>query len=141
MADLYGQVLVGDGISTYTVGANNRKAAETYQVGTRDLVFLQINVTCPSGNLDTTPTAANSNFANLVKVLQLKLELYGVGAPDGNNVTVITTRDSMIFDDDDLTDPGDDVTVLENFIEANSSFTNVDVYWGQLDGWSIENDC
>ena len=43
MADLYAQVVRGDGVSTYTVGANNQKAAQPMsQLGTRELTFLKI---------------------------------------------------------------------------------------------------
>jgi|TARA_B110000971_G_C19984334_1_gene488864 6,7-dimethyl-8-ribityllumazine synthase len=43
MADLYGQVVRGDGVSTYTVGANNQKAAQPLSnMGTRELTFLTV---------------------------------------------------------------------------------------------------
>lgn len=43
MADLYAQILRGDGSTDYTVGANNQKAAQPMsQLGTRELTFLKI---------------------------------------------------------------------------------------------------
>lgn len=141
MADAYGQTISGE-VST-TLGANARKVNQTYQVGTRQLVFLQLEVTCVTDSLDTNYTDSNSNFSKLMSIIQQRIEVYGVGQPSSNNVTIVTTKDSLAMTPAEEADPGDDVDVIKNTIEAESAiFSNVNVYWGsKIEGWSIENDC
>lgn len=144
MPDLYSQTIVGDGVSTYTVGANNRKVSQVYNTGTRQLVFLQLDVTCVTDNLATDYASANSNFSKLMSILQQRIEIYGVGEPNSQGeVTVITTKDSLAMTTAEENDPGDDVDVIKNTIEAESAiFSNANVFWGsKITGWSIENDC
>ena len=128
----------------YALSPNDRKAQESYAVGTRDLVFLQIEVTCASGNLATTPTASDSNFQRLLQALQLRLELYGIGNPTSNDVTVIVSRSTVPYADGEEANAGGRVSELETMIEAvdaGNRFSNCSVYQGQINGWSIENDC
>lgn len=142
MADAYSQTVSGE-VAT-TLGANARKVDQNYQVGTRQLVFLQLDVTCVSGNLATNYASANSNFSKLMSILQQRIEIYGVGEPnDQGEVTVITTKDSLAMTAAEEADPGDDVDVIKNTIEAESAiFSNATIFWGsKITGWSIENDC
>jgi hypothetical protein len=125
----------------YALSPNDRKAQESYSVGTRDLVFLQIETTCASGNLATTPTASDSNFSQLIQCLQQVLELYGIGQPDNAKVTVIASRSTVPYADGEEADAGGDVVALEALINAHPSFSSTSVYQGQINGWSIENDC
>ena len=127
-----------------TLGENARKVSEVYNTGTRQLVFLQLDVTCVTDNLDTNYTDSNSNFSKLMSILQQRIEIYGVGQPNSQGeVTIITTKDSLAMTAAEEADPGDDVDVIKNTIEAESAiFSFVDVYWGsKITGWNIENDC
>jgi hypothetical protein len=142
MADAYSQTVSGE-VAT-TLGANARKVSEVYNTGTRQLVFLQLDVTCVTGNLSTDYASGNSNFSKLMSILQQRIEIYGVGEPnDQGEVTIITTKDSLAMTAAEENDPGDNVGVIENMIEAESAiFSNATIYWGsKITGWNIENDC
>jgi hypothetical protein len=147
MADIYSKIeaynAVGGNDAGATVGANARKTDQVYNTGTRQLVFLQLEVTCVTDNLDTNYASANSNFSKLMSILQQRIEVYGVGEPSTNAVTVITTKDSLAMTAAEEADPGDDVDVIMNMIEAESAiFSNATVYWGsKINGWNLENDC
>jgi hypothetical protein len=141
MADLYTTIPQG---MTSAFGANAKKVDQNYQVGTRQLVFLQLDVTCVTDNLATNYASADSNFSKLMSILQQRIEIYGVGQPnDQGEVTVITTKDSLAMTAAEEADPGDDVDVIKNTIEAESAiFSNANVFWGsKITGWNIENDC
>jgi hypothetical protein len=126
----------------YALSPNDRKAQESYAVGTRDLVFLQIEVTCSSGDLETDyNTASNSNFAQLIQCLQQTLEIYGIGQPNNAKVTVIVSRSTVPYADGEEADAGGDVVALEALINAHPSFSSASVFQGQINGWDIENDC
>jgi hypothetical protein len=142
MADAYSQTVSGE-VAT-TLGANARKVSEVYNTGTRQLVFLQLDVTCVTGNLSTDYASGNSNFSKLMSILQQRIEIYGVGEPnDQGEVTIITTKDSLAMTAAEENNPGDNVGVIENMIEAESAiFSNATIYWGsKITGWNIENDC
>jgi hypothetical protein len=125
----------------YALSPNDRKAQESYSIGTKDLVFLQINLTCTTGNLDTTYTASDSNFSRLLQILQQRLELYGVGQPSGDAVTVIVTRCTVPFSGNEELNPGGQVQLLRDDIDASTYFSSSYVFQGQINGWNIENDC
>jgi hypothetical protein len=125
----------------FALSPNDRKAQESYAVGTRDLVFLQIEVNCTTDNLETDYTASDSNFQRLLQVLQQRIEIYGVGEPDGNKVTVIAARSTIPYAAGEEADAGGNVTALEDMIDASSYFASSSVFQGQINGWSIENDC
>ena len=125
----------------YAISPNDRKAQESYAIGTRDLVFLQIDTACSSGNLATNYTASDSNFNRLLQVLQQRIEIYGVGAPNGTTVTVIAARSTVPYSGTEETNAGGHVSVLEDDIDADATFSSTNVWQGQITGWSIENDC
>jgi len=125
----------------YALSPNDRKAQESYAIGTKDLVFLQISTTCSSGQLATNYTASDSNFQRLLQVLQQRLELYGVGQPNSNNVTVIATRCTVPYSGNEESNPGGLVQILRDDIDASPYFSSTDVFQGQINGWAIENDC
>lgn len=125
-----------------TLSPNDRKVQESYAVGTRDLVFLQISVNCVTDDIGTNYTASDSNFHQLITTLQQVLEIYGIGQPNGSEVTVIAARSTVPFGAGEEADAGGNVAALENLIEANTTyFSSCNVYQGQINGWSIENDC
>jgi hypothetical protein len=120
------------------LGANARKAVDTTTFGTRDLVFLQINV---AQNLETNYTAAGSNFQKLIECIQQSVEIYGTGIPSGNNVTVVVNRQSVPFRIDEEADAGGLVRDLRDLINAHPDLSGADVFHGKMIGWDIQNDC
>jgi hypothetical protein len=141
MADAYNQTISGE-VST-TLGDNTRKVNQVYNAGTRQLVFLQLGVTCVTDNIATNYTDPNSNFSKLMRLVQQRVEVYGVGEPSGTEVTIIISKDSLALTGAEENDPGDDADIIKNTIEAESAtFSNVNVFWGsKITGWNIENDC
>ena len=129
MPDLY---------SNTALAGNTRKAVDSTTFGTRDLVFLQINV---SQDIGTGYTTSGSNFHKLIECLQQAVEIYGVGIPSTNNVTVVVNRQSVPFGDGEEADAGGSVTALETLINAHPDLSGADVYHGKLSGWDIQNDC
>jgi hypothetical protein len=129
MADLYSSDL----------GGNTRKAVDSTEFGTRDLVFLQIG----NGGQDlaTDYTASGSNFFKVIQTLQQAIEIYGVGIPSGTSVTVVANRQSVPFSGSEATNAGGRVSVLETLINNHPDLSGFEVYNGKMDGWDIQNDC
>jgi hypothetical protein len=125
----------------YALSPNDRKAQESYAIGTKDLVFLQIRTVCSSGNLETNYLNSDSNFQRLLQVLQQRLEFYGVGQPASDTVTVIVTRATVPYSGTEESNPGGFVQILRDDIDASPYFSGTDVFQGQIAGWAIENDC
>lgn len=125
-----------------TLSPNDRKVQEVYAASSRDLVFLQIAASCVSGTLETDYQASGSNFQALIQTLQQAVEIFGIGEPSGNEVTVIVSRSSVPFGEGEEADAGGTVAALESLITANTAvFSGADVFQGQITGWNIENDC
>jgi hypothetical protein len=130
MADLY---------SNTALAGNTRKAVDSTTFGTRDLVFLQIEI---SQNLETNYTASGSNFYKLIECLQQAVEIYGVGIPSNTDkVTVVVNRQTVPFGDGEEADAGGSVTALETLINAHPDLSGASVYHGKMEGWGIQNDC
>jgi len=127
MADLYS-----------SIGQNARKTVDSTTFGTRDLVFLQIDA---EQDIETNYTASDSVFNELIQCLQQAVEIYGVGIPSGQRVTVIVNRQSVPFGEGEEADAGGTVSALEDLINASATFSGVDVFHGKMDGWDIQNDC
>jgi hypothetical protein len=127
MADLYS-----------TLGTNAKKTFDSTQFGTRDLVFLQIDA---QQDIETNYTASNSVFTELIQCLQQRVEIYGVGIPDGQEVTVVVSRQSVPYADGEEADAGGNVSVLQDMINASATFSGVNVFHGKMNGWIIQNDC
>ena len=127
MADLYS-----------SIGQNARKTVDSTTFGTRDLVFLQIDA---EQDIATNYTASDSVFNELIQCLQQAVEIYGVGIPSGQRVTVIVNRQSVPFGEGEEADAGGTVSALEDLINASATFSGVDVFHGKMDGWDIQNDC
>ncbi len=120
------------------LGQNARKAVDTTQFGTRDLVFLQIDA---QQDIETGYTTSGSVFHELIQCLQQSVEIYGVGIPNGQEVTVVVNRQSVPFSGSEEADAGGNVSALEDLINASATFSGVNVFHGKMNGWSIENDC
>lgn len=127
MADLYGQVIVGDGVSTYTVGGNTRNLQPTSETGTPKLTPIVI-----TGLLD--PTDANENWPSselglgrngpqykVVQALQQFVTVYSVGDSRGSSsVLTIICRDSSIpyNDGDTFKNVDNAITKLQTAVRA-----------------------
>jgi hypothetical protein len=129
MPDLY---------SNTALAANTRKSVDSTTFGTRDLVFLQIYV---SQDIGTGYTTSGSNFHKLIECLQQAVEIYGVGIPSTNNVTVVANRQSVPYTGSEESNAGGAVTALETLINAHPDLSGADVYHGKMTGWDIQNDC
>jgi hypothetical protein len=142
MADAYNQTISGEA-GAATLGANTRKANQVYNTGTRQLAFLQLSVTCVTDDIATNYTDPDSNFSKLMRILQQRVEIYGVGQPSGTEVTIIISKDSLALTEAEEADPGDNADIIKDTIEAESAlFSSAFVQWGsKISGWSIENDC
>ena len=120
-------------------GVNYKKSVDSTQFGTRDLVFLQIG----NGGQDigTNYTNSGSNFFKMIECLQQRVEIYGVGIPNGNSVTVVASRQSVPFSGTEEANAGGRVSILEDMINAHPDLSGFDVFHGKMSGWSIQNDC
>ena len=128
MPDLYSQGMA----------QNTRKTVDSTTFGTRDLVFLQVDA---QQDIETNYTASGSVFHELIQCLQQAVEIYGVGIPNGQEVTVVVNRQSVPFTGTEEADAGGNVSALEDLINASATFSSVNVFHGKMNGWSIENDC
>lgn len=124
--------------SSAALAQNTRKSVDSTTFGTRDLVFLQISV---SEDIGTGYTASGSNFQKLIECLQQAVEIYGVGIPSGNQVTVVANRQSVPFTGSEESNAGGAVTAIETLINAHPDLSSADVYHGKMEGWNIQNDC
>lgn len=129
MPDLY---------SNTALAGNTRKTVDSTTFGTRDLVFLQIDA---NQDIETNYTASGSAFSELIQNLQQAVEIYGVGIPNGSNVTVVVNRQSVPFADGEEANAGGGVAALKARLDASATFSGTSVFHGKLDGWNIQNDC
>ena len=130
MPDLY---------SNTALAGNTRKSVDSTTFGTRDLVFLQIATN--GVNLSTNYTASGSNFQKLIECLQQAVEIYGVGIPNGQEVTVVANRQSVPYTGAEEANAGGRVAKLETFINGTFGSETGVVFHGKMSGWSIQNDC
>lgn len=128
MADLYSSDL----------GGNTRKAVDSTTFGTRDLVFLQISA---NQDIETGYTDSGSVFHELIQTLQQSVEIYGVGIPNNQSVTVVVNRQSVPFAAGEESNAGGRVAALENLLDASATFSSTTVFHGKMNGWNIQNDC
>lgn len=119
-------------------GSNSRKAVDSTTFGTRDLVFLQVDA---QQDIATGYTAAGSVFSELIQNLQQAIEIYGVGIPSGQEVTIIANRQSVPFTDSEEANAGGRVAKLEELLDASATFASTHVFHGKVTGWGIQNDC
>lgn len=124
--------------SNTALAGNTRKTVDSTTFGTRDLVFLQIDA---QQDIETNYTASGSVFAELIQCLQQAVEIYGVGIPNGQEVTVVVNRQTVPFAAGEEADAGGQVAALEDLLDASATFSNTRVFHGKMSGWGIQNDC
>jgi hypothetical protein len=120
-----------------TLAQNYQKAKETTLMGTRNLAFFQVDM---NTDVETDYTNPNSLFAKAIRGLQMRVELYGIGVPNGQEFTVIASADTAPFDAGDTAGDGNRNSVLEDAIDEATGASSR-VFNGNLNGWNIENDC
>jgi hypothetical protein len=136
MADLYNQVLVGDGVSTYTVGANNRKTGVTSEMGTPRLTPLVIYNDGDYYFYESEFDDPNSKQFQIIQTLQQFVEIYTIGEVDDYDFTVLVRDSSIPYNDGDtFEDDGSEVDILQDAIRAlGSDFEDHTVTIGEIDG-------
>lgn len=148
MADLYGQVLRGDGVGSYTVGANARKTlADESRFGTPDLTLLVIDIDnneetsvyfADEGNEDTA-LESNSALFQALQALQTRVELYKVGQVDSDKVSVIVRASSVPLSAGEALEDGDTNAILSAELSAAMGVP-IEVWHAELDGDDIDYD-
>jgi hypothetical protein len=136
MADLYSQIIRGDGVGTRTVGGNTKRIFPTSEMGTPKITPVMINTdgeTLPSGNnlwADNDTDAGNYSITSdyqtqgdvflAVQAIQQFCEVYEVGgSSDSNNLTVMCRDSSIPYDaGDTFQNDGDTITVLQTAVRA-----------------------
>lgn len=123
---------------------NYEKAQPSSQFGTRELSYFQVDM---NTNVETDYEDSDSLYAQAVKALQQRIELYAVGRPDGNWFTVIASANTAPFNIDAVTkqqnqanQDGNRVSALEAIIDNACGVTS-NVWNARLNGDDIENNC
>jgi len=139
MADLYSQTIVGDGVSSYTVGSNSRKFGHrTFSFGTRNISPLVL-YSAASDFADSQDS--NSSFYKVMNVVQGRCEIYGIGRVVDDYATIFVADDTLYADEGDDRAPNndEDIDLLEAEILAATGLT-VKVYNGTVVSENIEFD-
>ena len=117
---------------------NSRKADINLHMGTRDLAFFQVDM---NTNVETDYTESNSLYHKAIEGLQTRLELYGVGKPEGNWFTVIASASSAPFPEGRSNGDHNSNSILIDAVEAATGLTSVTVFNTMLNGYQLENNC
>jgi len=123
---------------------NYEKAQPSSQFGTRELSYFQVDM---QTNVENNYLDSGSLYEQAVKALQQRIELYAVGAPDGDWFTVIASANTAPFNIDAVTKQQNQhnqdqerVAALEAIVNAACE-VSCRVWNGELKGYSILNDC
>jgi hypothetical protein len=140
MADLYNQVIVGDGVSTATVGANTRKVIRNkFEYGTPDLRLLIIVDEADGGSFTTGHADSNSQLSKALLALQQRVEIYGVSNTDTIDFAVYVRRSSIPLAQGEEDGDQEERTILSALVTAAVGFS-CSVYDGEIDGNEIDYD-
>lgn len=104
---------------------------------TRDLAFFQINM---GQDIETNYADSNSIYHKAVMALQTKLELYGVGEPNGSWFTVIASAKTAPFAEGERNADKNVNTILRDLLESVID-SNITVFNTRLNGDTLENNC
>jgi hypothetical protein len=150
MADLYNQAIVGDGVSTYTVGSNTKRIFPTSEIGTPKITPVLINVAdaaLPSGGEDWTDDETNEGNYSItsefqtrgdiflaVRAIQQFCEVYEVGGTTESEHFTVMCRDSSIpYDEGDtFQNDGNTITVLQTAVREALGGALVEVRIGRI---------
>jgi hypothetical protein len=151
MADLYNQVIRGDGVSTATVGGNTKRIFPTSEIGTPKItpVILYTNGydELPSGGENWAQSDGDADNYSItsdyqtqgdvflaVRAVQQFCEVYEVGGSSTSNYLTLMCRDSSIPYDEGTTfqNDGSTITVLQNAVRAALGNTTTLVRIGRV---------
>jgi hypothetical protein len=104
MPDLY---------SNTALAGNARKTVPSSQFGTRKLSFCVINVSDIGDNY----TDADSVFYKAIRAIQQNVEIYAVGTPSGNYVTVVVADDTEPYSEGEENADGNRNGYLEDILD------------------------
>ena len=150
MADLYSQTIVGDGVSTYTVGGNTKRIFPTSEIGTPKITPVIINTDgqqLPSGqttwadddtdvenyNIDSDYQTQGDVFL-AVQALQQFCTIYEIGcSSDSSDLTVLCRDSSIPYDaGDTFQNAGNTITKLQTAVRAALGGAEVIVRIGRI---------
>jgi hypothetical protein len=136
MADLYGQVIRGDGLGTRTFGGNTKRIFPTSEMGTPKItpvILYTDGVTLPSGESSWTSNDTNvqnylitseyqtrGDIFKAVQAVQQFCTVYEVGGSSDSNYLTLMCRDSSIPYDAGTTfqNDGSTITKLQTAVRA-----------------------
>jgi hypothetical protein len=136
MANLYSQTIVGDGVSTYTVGGNTKRIFPTSEMGTPKITPVILDTdsqTLPSGESSwtsndtdvdnysiTSEYQTRGDIFKAVQAVQQFCEVYEVGGSSDSDYLTVMCRDSSIPYDAGTTfqNDGSTITVLQTAVRA-----------------------
>jgi hypothetical protein len=152
MADLYSQTIVGDGVSTYTVGGNTKRIFPSSEFGTPKVtpIILDAGPTnLPgSGNsrwvsdqetdeenyLITSEYQTQGDVFKAVQAIQQYCDVHEVGCTSDSTDLTVFVRDSSIPYNagDTFQDAGNVITKLQTAVRAALGGAEVDVTIGRV---------
>jgi hypothetical protein len=126
MADLYSQVIRGDGVSSYTVGNNTRNLQPTQETGTPRLTPIIIDDLYTAADdiadwpISQLGLAKNGPQFKVLQALQQFVTVYSIGDSRGDDKLTVICRDSSIPYDDGKTfkDVEEVITKLQTAVRA-----------------------
>jgi hypothetical protein len=154
MADLYSQTIVGDGVSTYTLGRNTKRIYPTSEMGTPKITPVVVDTNdemLPSGgedwasdDTDTDNYSITGDYQTqgdiflVVQAIQQFCEVYEVsGSSDSNYLTVMCRDGSIPYDaGDTFQNDGNTITKLQTAVRAALGGAAVLVTIGRV----VDND-
>jgi hypothetical protein len=119
------------------VAANYAKAQPSTTFGTRELLFLQVDM---NTDVQTGYTDSDSLYAKAIRGLQTQVELYGVGTPQGNWFVAIASSNTAPLNDGQGIADGNRVGRLEDAIDDTAG-VSCNVWNSRLRGDNLENNC
>jgi hypothetical protein len=154
MADLYGQIIRGDGVGTRTFGGNTKRIFPTSEMGTPKItpvILYTDSQTLPSGEsswtsndtdvqnyLITSEYQTRGDVFLAVQAVQQFCEVYEVGGSSDSDYLTLMCRDSSIPYDAGTTfqNDGSTITKLQTAVRAALGGALVEVTIGRI----VDND-
>ena len=141
MADLYSQVVVGDGVSTYTVGQNTRKV-QTRSESSPESAWLMVynNGSAWEGGEEwiASPqltTSSSVNFHTIVACIQTYCEIEEVVRANTDDMVIKVRNSTVPYSGEETYGDRSVNTVLTALLHAHPSLgSGYDVYNGQPQG-------
>ena len=100
------------------VAANYAKAQPSTTFGTRELAIFVVDC---DNNIESNWEDSDSRFAQVIRGLQTRTELFAIGQPRGSQVTVIAAATTTPFGDGEAAGDGGRNSVLEAAVNATAN--------------------